>query len=162
NAANGSEGTVPQARIRTPNSSAKRPVASFTRLSPSSTSAMRRGRPISFAVEVAAIASVGETIAPRTNPKRQSNPGRIHGAATATPATVKATSPTASEVMLTRLKENSRQDVVQADAESTGGKTEPGNDSAGGADRRRRQQGSADRAQEGGAAHRGGNVSHGR
>jgi len=34
----------------------------------------------------------------------------------ATPATVKATSPTASEVMLTKLNENSRQDVVQAEA----------------------------------------------
>ena len=67
-----------------------------------------------LAIEVAAMASVGETTAPSTKPIRQSKPGAIQPATAATPATVKATRPTASEVMLTRLWENSRQGVFQA------------------------------------------------
>ena len=86
-----------------PNSSARRPVASLSRLSPSSTSTMRRGSPSRRAMLVAAIASVGATTAPRTIPSRQSNPANAERAARATPSTVNATRPNVSERMLTRL-----------------------------------------------------------
>ena len=52
-------GVVPCTIMSTPNSSASRPVASFRRLSPSSRSMMRLGRPIFLATELAATASVG-------------------------------------------------------------------------------------------------------
>ncbi len=64
---------------------------------------MRFGNPIRVAIEVAAIASVGATTAPRTKPMRQSNPERNQGATRATPSTVKMTSPKARNKILTRL-----------------------------------------------------------
>ena len=86
-----------------PNSRANNPVASLTRLSPSRMSVMRLGRPMRWAMDVAASASVGATTAPSTRPIFQSNPGNNHGAPSATPITVKETSPKARSRMLTRL-----------------------------------------------------------
>ena len=58
--------------------------------------------------------SVVATTAPRTKPTRQSKPTMSQEAAAATPNTVKATKPIASEAMLTKLWRKSRQDVSQA------------------------------------------------
>src|SRR5512145_3081340 len=52
------------------NSRASRALASLTRLSPSRMSTIRCGSPIRLAIEVAAMASVGATTAPRANPMR--------------------------------------------------------------------------------------------
>ena len=97
-----------------PNSSARSPVASLTRLSPSKMSTMRCGSPTRFAMEVAAIASVVATTAPRTKPSCQLKPGNTHGAVQATPRTVNTTSPIARNEMLSKLNLNSRQEVSQA------------------------------------------------
>ncbi len=50
------------------------PVASFTRLSPSRIVTIRRGTPSRWAMDVAAIASVGETMAPSTKAAGHDSP----------------------------------------------------------------------------------------
>ena len=77
---------------------------------------MRPGSPTRRAMEVAAMASVGATTAPSTNPRRQSKPAKTAGAIRATATTVKPTRPKARRKMLTRLYRKSRQEVVQAAA----------------------------------------------
>src|SRR5215470_4819914 len=107
-------GRSPVTTIPTANASATSPVASFTKLSPSSMSAIRFGNPSRRAIAVAAIASVVESTAPSTNPNLQSNPLNTHGAAYATPTAVNATSPTASIKMVTKFSRKSLHDVSQA------------------------------------------------
>jgi len=75
---------------------------------------MRLGRPMRLAMEVAAMASVVATTAPRTKPRRQSKPPKMCGAKMATPATVKPTRPKAMKRMLTMLYLKSRYDVNHA------------------------------------------------
>src|SRR6266853_5305566 len=77
-------GRSPVTTSATANASATKPVASFTKLSPSSMSTIRFGNPSRRAIAVAAIASVVESTAPNTSPSRQSNPLNTHGAANAT------------------------------------------------------------------------------
>ena len=60
---------------------------------------------------VAATASGGDTMAPRTNAAGQPRPGTIACAAAATPAVVARTSPTARSVMGRRFAWKSRSDV---------------------------------------------------
>ena len=56
----------------------------------------RRGRPSRVAIAVAAVGSVGETIAPRTNATGHEMPGMSSCATTATSTIVRSTRPTAS------------------------------------------------------------------
>ena len=64
---------------------------------------MARGSPTRAAMDVAAIASVLQTTAPSTRPSRQSKlSGSRYSLATATPSTVKPTSPNASSSTVTR------------------------------------------------------------
>src|SRR5579872_2949924 len=108
-------GVVPSTTISTPNCRASSPVASFSRLSPSSKSTMRCGMPTLRAIEVAATASVGDTTAPSRNPNLQSNPGNHQCAANATPIAVKNTSSTARLEIDAKLYLNSRHDVCHAE-----------------------------------------------
>ncbi len=109
--------------MATPNSSATKPLASLTRLSPSRMSTTRCGNASLRAIDVAAIASVVATTAPSTMPSSQVKPGKNILAVRATLKTVKATKPKASRAMLTRLKRNSRQEVTHAAEYSRGGST---------------------------------------
>ena len=90
------------------------PVASLTKLSPSSTVTMRRGTPRRWATEVAAIASVGETMAPRTKAEAQGNP-TAQWATAATMQVVVSTSPTARSEIGRRFALKSRQEVKSAE-----------------------------------------------
>jgi len=63
-----------------PNSRGSRPLASFTRLSPSSKCITRCGKPSFRPIDVAAIASVVETTARSTKAAFQSKPGKNFGA----------------------------------------------------------------------------------
>jgi hypothetical protein len=58
-------------------------------------------------MDVAAIASVAATTAPKSTADFQSNPGSNDPAASANPRIVKNTSPTASIAMLTKFRWNS-------------------------------------------------------
>ena len=62
---------------------------------------------------VAATASVGETIAPRTKAAAQGRPGMSACATAAIPAVVVRTRPTASRAIGRRLATKSRQEVNQ-------------------------------------------------
>src|ERR1700733_8010786 len=107
--------------IAIPISSANKPVASFNKLSPSRMSTILLGNPSVFAIEVAAIASVVEITAPSKNPAFQSRAVIKRSENSATPQTVKPTSPTASSPITTPLRRNSLHDIVHADAYSSGG-----------------------------------------
>jgi hypothetical protein len=61
---------------------------------------VRRGRPTRRAIDVAAIGSVGATIAPSANAAAHGSPSISAWATTATAAAVAITSPTASSEML--------------------------------------------------------------
>src|SRR6266436_4746974 len=74
-------------------------------------------------MEVAAMASVVATTAPKTKPSLQSKPGNTQRAASATPSTVKPTRPKARRRMLTKLNLKSRQEVSQAAEYRSGGST---------------------------------------
>ena len=63
---------------------------------------------------VAAIGSVGETIAPSTNAAGQVRPSTTACATTATPTVVTTTSPTASNPIGPALARRSRRDVKNA------------------------------------------------
>src|SRR5215217_7968222 len=97
------------------------PVASLTRLSPSRIVTMRRGTPRRWATVVAAMASVGETIAPRTKAATHGIPMTVWTTA-ATPKVVISTSPTASSEIGLMLARKSRHDVKSAETYSSGGK----------------------------------------
>ena len=82
-------------------------VPSLTRLSPSTMSISRRGTPSRRPIAVAAIGSVGDTTAPRTNASAQREVGdRVRDEAT--PTVVSATSPTASSEIGRRFRRSSR------------------------------------------------------
>ena len=89
-------------------------VPSLTRLSPSTMSISRRGTPNRLPIAVAAIGSVGDTTAPRTNDSAQGRPV-IACATMATPTVVTATSPTASSPIGLRFCRSSRSPVRYAD-----------------------------------------------
>ncbi len=78
------------------------------------TAARRRGRPSRSPIAVAAVGSVGETIAPRTNALGQPSPGTIACATTATPTMVASTRPTARAVIRAALARSSRSGVKKA------------------------------------------------
>ena len=88
-----------------------RPVASFTRLSPSRIVTIRRGRRTRRAIAVAATASGGETMAPRTRAAGHGTPGTRATTTAATAAVVATTRPTARSVIEKRFARKSRHDV---------------------------------------------------
>ncbi len=85
-------------------------------------STILRGSPSVFAIDVAAIASVVEITAPSRNPAFQSSAVINRSENSATPQTVKPTSPTASDPITTAFRRNSRHDIAHADANSSGGR----------------------------------------
>src|SRR3984885_15680294 len=85
-------------------------------------STTRRGNPILFAIDVAAIASVVATTAPSRNPAFQSSAVINRSENSATPQTVNPTNPTASRPITTIFRRNSLHDIVHADAYSNGGR----------------------------------------
>ena len=91
-----------------------RPEASFTRLSPSSTTTMRRGMFRRDRIAVAATASGGETMAPNTNATAQGMPGMRNFSVAPTASVVTMTRPMASMPIGRRLALKSRQDVSKA------------------------------------------------
>ena len=99
-----------------------RPVASLSRLSPSSTVTIARGTRSRLKIAVAATASGGETIAPRVKATGQSRPGTSACATTATTATVARTRPMASEAIGRAWARKSRIEVKNAAMYSSGGR----------------------------------------
>src|ERR1041384_2051197 len=99
-----------------------RPVASFTRLSPSRMVMMRLGTPSPWVAAVAATASGGEIIAPSTNDSGQPKPGMNAWAITATMVVVKSTQPIASNDMGRRFALKLGHEVVHAAEYNTGGR----------------------------------------
>src|SRR5215208_7026512 len=97
------------------------PVASLTRLSPSRIVTLRRGTPRRWATVVAAMASVGETIAPRTKAAAHGR-GVTAWTTAATTKVVISTSPTASSVIALTFARKSRHEVKIAETYSKGGK----------------------------------------
>ena len=89
-------------------------MPSLTRLSPSTIVTSFRGTPSRRAIAVAAIGSVGETIAPSTNAAGQVSPSITSCAITATPTVVMTTSPTASSPIGFTFALMSRSDVKNA------------------------------------------------
>ena len=89
-------------------------MASLIRLSPSISATSRRGRPSRWAIAVAAIGSVGETIAPSTKAGGQSRPGITAWATAATATIVASTSPTASSAIGRTFARSSRSEVKKA------------------------------------------------
>ena len=89
-------------------------VPSLTRLSPSTIETTRRGTPSRRMIAVAAIGSVGETIAPSTNAADQGSSGTIACATTATATMVSSTSPTASSPTGRTFARRSRSEVKNA------------------------------------------------
>src|SRR5579885_1734110 len=87
-----------------------RAVASLTRLSPSSKTINRLGTPSFFTMEVAADASVGDTIAPNRNASLQVKSGNKYFTARATVKVVNITRPMASCEMGLRLNLKSLQE----------------------------------------------------
>jgi hypothetical protein len=71
------DGVLPVISIRRPSCNATRPVPSFTRLSASRISTIHCGRPTRRAIEVAAIASVAATTAPRRTGTANRSPAVI-------------------------------------------------------------------------------------
>ena len=90
-------------------------VPSLTKLSPSITAITRRGTPSLLAIDVAAIGSVGETTAPRTNASCHEKPSIHQCAAAATVTVVTATSPTARRLIGAAFCLRSRSDVKKAE-----------------------------------------------
>ncbi len=82
---------------------------------------MRRGTPRRWATVVAAMASVGETIAPRTKAAAQGSPVKVW-TTTATTKVVIRTSPTASSEIALTFARKSRHEVKIAETYSKGGK----------------------------------------
>ena len=78
-------------------------MASFTRLSPSRIVTICRGRRTRCAIAVAATASGGETIAPRTRATGHGTPGTSAWTAAATAVVVAMTRPTARSVIERRF-----------------------------------------------------------
>jgi hypothetical protein len=74
----------------------------------------RRGRPSRCAIALAAVGSVGETMAPSTNAPGQVRPGMAAWATTATASIVVRTRPTARRVIGRTLARSSRSDVKKA------------------------------------------------
>jgi hypothetical protein len=97
------------------------PVASLTRLSPSRIVTMRRGTPRRWATAVAAMASVGETIAPRTKAAAHGIPVTVWTTAPTTKVVI-STSPTASSEIALMLARKSRHEVKIAETYKSGGK----------------------------------------
>lgn len=87
------------------------PVASLTRLSPSSSTTIRRGSRSPASTALAATASGGDTMAPSAKHAAQGKPGTTRCATTPTTSVVNATAPTASCTMIRRLARKSRQAV---------------------------------------------------
>jgi hypothetical protein len=90
-----------------------RAVASLMRLSPSITATSVRGAPTRRAIAVAAIGSVGETIAPRTNATGQSRPIAAC-ATTATASIVASTRPIERNPIGLMFRRSSRSDPKNA------------------------------------------------
>ena len=82
---------------------------------------MRRGTPRRWATVVAAMASVGETMAPSTKAAAQGSPVTVWTTA-ATTKVVISTSPTASSVIGLIFARKSRHEVKIAETYSSGGK----------------------------------------
>ena len=89
-------------------------MPSLTRLSPSTIVTSFRGTPSRRAIAVAAMGSVGETIAPSTKALGQVRPSTNACATTATPTVVITTRPTASSPIGRTLALRSRSDVKKA------------------------------------------------
>lgn len=85
-----------------------RAVASFTRLSPSKMITSRRGRPSRRAIDVAAMASGGETMAPSAMAAGQPSCGARAIATAATARVVVKTRPTARRLIGRTLRHSSR------------------------------------------------------
>jgi hypothetical protein len=85
-------------------------VASFTRLSPSKMSTSRRGRFSRRAIDVAAMASGGETMAPSAMAAGQPSCGAIAITTPATASVVVKTRPTARRLIGRTLRHSSRGD----------------------------------------------------
>ena len=96
-------------------------VASLSSDSPSRIVTMRRGRPMRRPIVVAATASGGATTAPIAKAAGQPRSGRSALTRTATPAVVKATSPTDNSRIDRRLALKSTRLVCRAAAYSSGG-----------------------------------------
>ncbi len=99
-----------------------RAVASFTRLSPSKMITSRRGRFRRRAIDVAAIASGGETMAPSASAIGQPSSGTRAIATTATAIVVVITSPTASRRIGRMLRHRSRTERKNAPEKRIGGR----------------------------------------
>jgi hypothetical protein len=89
-------------------------MESFTRLSPSKTAIMRRGIFMRCSTAVAAMASGGETIAPRISAAAQGSLGINECATQATATVVVSTSPKACSAIGRRFRRKSRHDVKNA------------------------------------------------
>ena len=94
---------VPVIVAATANRNSTRPEASFTRLSPSSNTTIRRGKLRRANTAFAATASGGEMMAPSAKQAPQGSDGSTQCATTPTMIVVKTTAPTASCKMITRL-----------------------------------------------------------
>src|SRR5687767_13138458 len=99
-----------------------RPVASFTRLSPSSMVMIRLGRPEPLVAEVAATASGGEMMAPSTKASGHPKPVIKVWAIQATAHVVKITQPIASNVIGRLAALKSGQEVDHAALYRMGGR----------------------------------------
>ena len=93
------------------------------RLSPSTIDTSRRGTPKRRAIAVAAMGSVGETIAPSTNAELQERPSIAACATAATTTVVTITSPTESRPIGRMFSFSSCSDVKNVPAYSSGGST---------------------------------------
>ena len=89
-------------------------VASLIMLSPSTTVTTRRGTRSRWAIAVAAIGSVGETIAPSTTAAFHESPAIAAWATAATPNVVAITSPIASNEIGLTFSRRSRSEEKKA------------------------------------------------
>ena len=107
-----------------------RPVASFSRLSPSSRMRSRRGSFTRSSTARAETASGGETIAPSAKQAGHERDGTSMCETTATTTHVNTTAPTASDVTPTRCRRNGPIAMLHAPSISSGGRkitsTSPG------------------------------------
>ena len=95
-------------------------VPSLTRLSPSTIVTSLRGTPSRRAIAVAAIGSVGETMAPSTKAVGHVSPSTTSCATTATATVVITTRPTASRPIGLHVVLRSRSDVKNAESREAG------------------------------------------
>src|SRR5687768_1872564 len=101
---------------------------------------MRRGTRRRSVMAVAATASGGETMAPRTKAAARGRPGTRAVATRATAAVVKRTRPTARRVMGRRLARKCRQVVMKRAEERRGGREDGEGESGGRRERRGREE----------------------